>query len=118
MNADEALQEWGRRKLLERYPGTEYSEVYVDQEIDPGYNCCGGSDPECYCSYAESPSMKIEIVGYIGEKRKSVWRETHRIELDDYNYDFARLIREIVAVGEEIDAELMKNGLIMPEDIK
>jgi len=103
MNSDEALQEWGRRKLLVVYPGTEYSEVEVDVDIDPGYNCCGGSDPDCYCSYAESPSMQIEIVGFYGPETVRHRMQSHRIETGEYNYDFHRLIREIVAVGEEMD---------------
>lgn len=31
--------------------------IKVSTEINQGYSCCGGSDPDCYCSLAESPSL-------------------------------------------------------------
>lgn len=62
MNYEEALEEWGRRKLVKRYPKHDKDKtVSVKIELDQGYACCGGRDPDCYCSYAESPSAYILI---------------------------------------------------------
>lgn len=104
--ADEALQEWGRRKLKERYPGVEHHIVNVDVEIDPGYQCCGGSDPHCYCSYAESPSIQVEIRGFYGKRDVPRHKmQVNSITTSEYNYNFPALIREIVAVAQEVDGE-------------
>ena len=62
MNYQEALKRWGAYKV-----GTEdWESIEVEFDFDSGWACCGGSDPDCYCSFAESASMQIVV--YQNEK--------------------------------------------------
>lgn len=95
MKYEDALREWGARKI-EGYNGDrvkiDRSTVVVDMEFDEGYACCGGRDPDCYCSFAESPSANVSITG-----RESVQsRKAYSASIDHYSFDFATILGEIV----------------------
>lgn len=94
MKYEDALREWGARKLeeynkvkIERY------SVKVDLEFKEGYACCGGRDPDCYCSFAESPSANVEINGVDSKGRR------YRREIDHWSFDFATVLKEIIEAG-------------------
>lgn len=94
MNYEEALKEWGARKL-EEYNEVEIvrKSVHVELEFKEGYTCCGGRDPGCYCSFAESPSAEVLIKGVDAKGRRC------QREIDHNSFDFATVLREIVAAG-------------------
>lgn len=60
MKYEDAVKKWGEKQL--GYAHVEYDEVLdVSFDMDPGYQCCGGRDPDCYCSFAESASLQADI---------------------------------------------------------
>lgn len=90
MSYEDALQKWGGDKLREWNPEFKADNtVMVVFNFNDGFACCGGRDPDCYCSYAESPSAEVVIEG-----RGST---TYRIDIEDF--DFATILKEIVAAG-------------------
>lgn len=93
MNYEDALKVWGEQKLNEYYKNGPYTSVTVTMEFDEGYACCGGSDPHCYCSFAESPKAYVEIAGTDNKGRRQ------RREIDSWSFDFASILREIVVAG-------------------
>jgi len=100
MQYEEALREWGARKL-EAYSrkGVEVTRSSVDvaMNFNEGYACCGGSDPDCYCSFAESPSADVIITGYSSKGT----RLTYSICASDF--DFASILGEIVEAAGTIE---------------
>jgi len=57
MKYEEALKRWGATKI-----GTDdWENVLVRFDFSEGFACCGGTDPDCYCSFAESPSFDIAV---------------------------------------------------------
>ena len=91
MQYEEALKVWGASRLRKAYPKAKIvpDAVVVSLETNYGYSCCGGSDPDCYCSLAESPSGYVEI---------SAGR--YSVEIDHYEFDFATILKEIVAAAD------------------
>ena len=85
MQYEEALKRWGA-DILHR--PDEWRDVHVRMNFEEGFACCGGSDPLCYCSFAESPRAEVIIT--------STTRST-RIDLEDF--DFAEVLRQIVEIG-------------------
>lgn len=91
MNYESALKLWGKIKL-DAYNGvsdTDASSVIVRMSFNEGYTCCGGSNPDCYCSFAESPSARVVIEG---------WTESGRsvsYDMDYDEFDFATVLKEI-----------------------
>ena len=64
MNYEEALREWGKRKLASYrvdLSQVDPASISVDFDLDPGYSCCGGSNPDCYCSFAEGASLEATV---------------------------------------------------------
>ncbi len=96
MHYELALKFWGHDKLK---PQLKQSEKLVLNQIDvrmnfsQGYACCGGSNPDCYCSYAESPSAEVKISAYTNKGRYI----SYEIDLD--SFDFATVLKEIVEAG-------------------
>jgi hypothetical protein len=91
---DEAVRKWGVTRLsgYRNIKGKfDETSVTVDFELDSGFNCCGGSDPDCYCSMAESPSMKA----YISYKGIGKFKPG-KIEIS--YIDFAETLREMLEV--------------------
>lgn len=97
MHYEMALKIWGLSKLE---PQLKQSENIVLNKIDVGMNfsegfaCCGGSDPDCYCSFAESPSAEVSISAYTNKGR----RVEHTIDADCF--DFAAVLKEIVEAAD------------------
>lgn len=94
MMYNDALKVWGASKLREHYRRYNLSDlrvedVVVEMDFNQGYACCGGSDPDCYCSLAESPSANVEI-----RAGKYVTTISH------YEFNFATILGEIVAAGD------------------
>lgn len=104
MQYEEALREWGARRIEAHYhnynPVIDRDTVAVDMEFDEGNNCCGGTDPDCYCSLAESPSAKVVITGreLTGFAAKKQYR-TYQVYIDSYAFDFCTILAEIVEAG-------------------
>ena len=96
---EEASRRWGIEKL-NTYPAllkkVDKDSVTVDFEMDPGYNCCGGSDPDCYCSFAESPQMTAKI-SYRGLGKTRGPKPSITITY----IDFAETLREMFELGSE-----------------
>lgn len=96
---EEAARRWGIEKL-KAYEGIrpilDETSVTVDFEMDPGYNCCGGSDPDCYCSFAESPQLTA-VVSYraLGKTRGP------KPSITITYIDFAATLREMFELGAE-----------------
>lgn len=97
---EDALELWGAAKLRES--GTlnkdlEFKNVRVEMDFNEGYNCCGGSDPSCYCSFAESPRANVAITGVIVGTHRDGHIATRDIPADDF--DFLDVLGEIVRAG-------------------
>lgn len=58
LTADEAILAYARRF----YPTA--ATARIEMEVDEGFPCCGGSDPNCYCSMAVGPSQELVLTGY------------------------------------------------------
>ncbi|MFE7717547.1 hypothetical protein ACFU44_00725 [Nocardia rhizosphaerihabitans] len=97
---EKALKLWGTAKLREehsyghtsRRPKTlkiDPDTVRVDLDFSEGYACCGGTDPHCYCSFAESPSCKVRITG------RTIDGDSVSAEIGQYSFDFATMMREM-----------------------
>ena len=100
MKYEDALRVWGFRQLeevrrVESYwgrgtviPLVEADLIRVEMNFDEGFACCGGTDEGCYCSYAQSPSAEVVISdGY------------YRREIPIQDFDFVKILGEIVAAG-------------------
>lgn len=97
MKYEDALKVWGASKLRESYRSVSdlrVEDVTVEMDFNQGYACCGGSDPDCYCSFAESPSANVAI-------RSGKYVTT--ISADEF--DFASILGEIVAAGDGMITE-------------
>lgn len=98
MNYREAVNLWGKRRIEAwvRYHKPKKtvlinpSTVSVDFNFNEGYVCCGGTNPDCYCSYEESPSAEVMIMGrdYNGHQ---FYRS---ISFDEF--DFVTVLEEIL----------------------
>jgi hypothetical protein len=94
---EEAARRWGIEKL-NAYPAVrknlDEDSVSVDFVMDEGYACCGGSDPDCYCSFAESPKLTA-VVSYrvLGKSRGP------KPSITLTYIDFAETLKEMFEVG-------------------
>jgi len=88
MQFEQALRVWGAERLSTKKHTVDPNSVKVEMEFNEGYACCGGTDPNCYCSYAESPSAHVVITS--GKLKSS-------INVEDF--DFAEILGEIVKAG-------------------
>lgn len=97
MEYNQALQEWGRRKLQKRHPNlviNNISGVSVSLEVDPGNDCCGGEDPHCYCSLAEPASVYV-LISY---RTPGKWNE---VEIPGYMFDMQTMVMELFEIANE-----------------
>lgn len=115
MDYQEALNRWGARKVARRRGLTleaiDLSTVQVQMDFDEGYACCGGKDPNCYCSFAKPPSADVVITANLRTdtphllpllgRYKGGETVQHTISADDF--DFSTVLREILA---EADGEI------------
>lgn len=92
---EEAVRIWALKNMSRYKIRKEIVEdsVSVNFVLDEGFGCCGGTDPDCYCSFAESPSCKAEI-SFLTVKGKK-----EKLELG--YLDFADTVREIYDIGSE-----------------
>lgn len=88
MQFEKALKIWGAERLSTKTHTVNPDTVTVETEFNQGYACCGGTDPNCYCSYAESPSAYVVITS-------GKLRDTISVE----DFDFAEILGEIVKAG-------------------
>ena len=90
MQYEEALKRWGANRIQDWYPASDidWESVHVAIEFNEGFACCGGSNPDCYCSYAESPSASVVITG-----------SERRVDIAAADFDFAVILGEIVDVA-------------------
>lgn len=87
-----ALRLWGAERLKERYGDRidgKIEDITVEFEFREGFECCGGRDPDCYCSLAESPSANVII--------RSGYTYNRYIDMEDF--DFVTTLQEIIAAG-------------------
>jgi len=90
MNYESALKLWGKIKLESYgYKNIDANGVNVRMDFNEGYACCGGSDPNCYCSFAESPSAYVVI---------DSWSGSMNIDYDEF--DFATVLKEIIEAAD------------------
>lgn len=64
MTYDEVVKVWAGETLSV----DPASITSVQFDMTEGYACCGGRDPDCYCSYAESPRLEANVF-FAGKKR-------------------------------------------------
>lgn len=101
MNYEQALRLWGLRRLQAEYPRArdfDLESITVEMQFNEGFACCDGRDPQCCCSYAESPSANVEIRGR--GRSKSEQPRIYTSNISAYDFNFARILGEIVAVGD------------------
>jgi hypothetical protein len=130
MQYEEALRKWGAKKLAQQvryaivahnntkrydkrvviYPEPANPEELIDPEsikiemnFDEGFACCGGYNPDCYCSFASSPKAEVKIRGIVKSEFKEElpgniyhWLE-YTIDLSDF--DFVTVLQEILEVA-------------------
>lgn len=98
MQFEDALRAWGAARLAgvrqssfywdPLAPSVSIPDITVQFDFNGGFACCGGSDPLCYCSYAESPSAHVRI----SDGR-------YEVSIPSDEFDFATVLGEIVAAG-------------------
>ena len=92
MNYEEALKRWGAGKA-----GTEeWEDIDVEFDMDPGYACCGGSDPDCYCSFAESPRMNVNVYC---KKKVNKYYKRMIVYSSSLEYDMLSFLEELFEVS-------------------
>lgn len=95
---DDAVSKWGIT-ILQAYPNIrkdlDESSVTVEFILNEGFSCCGGSNPECYCSYAETPSLKA-VISYTLLKSS---RSDRKLSIEYSHLDFSDTLRELFEVG-------------------
>lgn len=98
MHYEEALKLWGARRLTKATGYTvEPHTVHVRMVFTEGFPCCGGSNPDCYCSFATSPSANVAISGTDTKGRPQC------TTIDADSFDFAEVLGEIVEAAGTID---------------
>lgn len=108
MDAEGALKMWGASKLpktahvwnkdgmVEVPVAIDLDTVSVVFEFEKGYECCGGTDPDCYCSMAEPAMAEVSITGYGVTADNNRYPLTTTIQPS--KFDFGQVIREMVAL--------------------
>lgn len=97
MHYELALKFWGHSKLeplLKKNETIVLNQIDIGMDFSEGYGCCGGTDPDCYCSLAESPAADVSISAYTSKGR----RVEHTISADCF--DFVTVLKEIVEVAD------------------
>lgn len=100
MHYEDALRHWGANKLYCHTCHTtgtaRLDSITVEFDFNEGFACCGGTNPDCYCSFAESPRADIRITGQCGA-HKNGQLLTYTRDANDFN--FTTVLEEIVAAG-------------------
>lgn len=98
MQYEDAVKVWGATKLHAcRFEGAAPNPATVTVRFDfsEGYACCGGSDPNCYCSFAESPKAEIVIEAQCSSGKHGMYAT-----IGANDFDLGRVVRELVEAGE------------------
>jgi len=91
MQYEDALKAWGLTRLKQAgYKSIDPKTVIVSMDFSEGYACCGGTDPDCYCSFAESPRAEVLITA----DQTEYYTAQTSIPLDQF--DFTQILGEIV----------------------
>lgn len=96
MKYEDALKCWGYLKIKSQVNDDEtilMKDIEVRMVFVKGFNCCGGLDPGCCCSMAESPRADVEISATTTKGRYIY----HTIDLGDF--DFISALKEILEAG-------------------
>lgn len=88
MQFEQALRVWGAERLSTNRRTIDPDTVTVEMEFNEGYACCGGTNPNCYCSLAEYPSAYVVISSGI-----------HKEYIAQEDFDFTEVLGEIVRAG-------------------
>lgn len=102
MQYEEALREWGARTIEKMHPRMKQivlrPSVKVTFVFNEGNPCCGGTDPHCYCTQAESPSANIKISAYTDKGNQFF----ESIEMSNYygSLLFTEILEQILEAGE------------------
>lgn len=94
MKYEQALKVWGAKRLSNSHRTVNPDTVSVTMEFNEGYACCSGRDPDCYCSYAESPSAHVVISS-----------GKHKEEIDVEDFNFVEILGEIVKAADGVLTE-------------
>lgn len=105
-----ALKTWGAKRLaavnkLQMDEIIDTDTVKVAMNFNEGFSCCGGSNPDCWCSYAESPTADVMITGEKVHETKLGRRFSVYCRIDYDDFDFATVLKEIVLAGDGIITE-------------
>lgn len=93
MKYEDALKCWGYQKIKAQIASDEavtMNDLGVRMVFSRGYACCGGTDPDCYCSLAESPRAEVTVSA---RTTKGRYIESS-IDLEDF--DFVETLKEIL----------------------
>lgn len=97
MKYDDAIKMWGFLKLkpyIKQSEKIDINNVSVYMNFSEGYSCCGGGDPDCYCSFATPPSAEVSISAYTNKGRNVSY------DIDLAGFDFATILKEIVEAAD------------------
>lgn len=109
MDYQEALSRWGARKIARRrglhLASIDLDSVRVRMDFDGGYACCGGTDPNCYCSFAQSPRAEVAITANLRTDNLHLLPLFGRYQGGDAvqftiplaDFEFTTVLREILA---------------------
>lgn len=94
------LLNYGGANMLRKKYGIANSvvirDVTVVMDFNEGNPCCGGSDPDCYCSFEEAPSANVAISGY-DDRPNSRNHLEYLISYEDFS--FLDILGQIVVAG-------------------
>ena len=93
MKYEDALKCWRYSKLKSQVYKTEailMDDIEVKMVFFQGHYCCGGQDPSCYCSMAESPRAEVEISATTTKGRGLY------TSIDFGDFDFVSTLKEIL----------------------
>jgi hypothetical protein len=100
MQYEEALRLWGKKMIedkgswfLDMGDKVDPDTVVVTMTFNEGYTCCNGTDPSCYCSFAESPRADVDI------KAMSVNGRCLGTSISVEEFDFVSVLKEIIMIG-------------------
>lgn len=100
MKYEEALRAWGKIRLEAAYNTPKKTTVIdantveITMDFKEGYACCGGTDPQCYCSFFESPSANVAISG------RDTNGDHFYTSINMQDFDFSTVLKEIVEAGD------------------
>ena len=84
--AEEAIVAYAKTK----FSVTDIVRAEIYLETNQGFSCCGGRDPECYCSLAEGASSYLQLTAYDSNKKH------HTMQIHE---SFATILEEIIKIG-------------------